>query len=85
MTQSPHTETMQPARCATCRAPIWWAKSTSGTPVPIEYEPRSDGNIIFVKPGHIQYLRKRDQTDDPRYASHFAFCPDSKFHRRGGR
>jgi len=69
---------MDSDRCQFCRAPILWATSPEGRPIPLDPCPRSDGNID-VENGvtHTWPLGKRRPRGD-RYVNHFATCVGPK-------
>lgn len=71
------------AKCKSCGAPIVWARSEKGTPMPIDAQKSLFGNIelswfgrgepptaTIVAPGSGSYV------------SHFATCPKASAHRR---
>lgn len=71
-------------RCRSCRAPILWAVTEKGRRIPLDPEPRADGNLVlhvqamgsplavFAGSGHVGI----------RYVSHFATCAHAAQHRR---
>lgn len=77
------------ARCQSCRAPIVWAKTEAGKPIPLDPDPVPDGNLALAswetgQAPRVRYLRKGDDPPDPmvRRVAHFATCPAAKRHRR---
>lgn len=74
--------------CSTCERPILWALSERGKPIPIDPQPRADGNIVLRALGGVEdrvaHVLKPDETAsaEPRYVSHFATCPQAETHRR---
>lgn len=78
--------------CRSCGAEIIWVLTQKGKRMPIDAEPREDGNIEIVKrdPGEpplVRYLTGSEDTlpgfDLPdRYVSHFATCPHADQHRK---
>ena len=46
------------ATCRSCQAPILWAKSASGSSVPLNADPVPAGNIALRSDGIAIYLRK---------------------------
>jgi hypothetical protein len=70
------------AACKSCNADIRWATSSkTETPIPIDREPVSDGNLVLeFKHGESV---ARPATDDDRrlkrdlFKSHFATCPQA--------
>lgn len=72
------------ARCSTCGAPVLWAKTSKGKPIPLDLEPRVDGNIVLERGvalvlGPLERLQRGAET---RYVSHFATCVDADKFRR---
>ena len=75
------------ARCRTCTREILWALTERGKPIPIDPEPRPDGNIVLGGFGGVEdrvahVLGAEETTSEPRYVSHFATCPQAETHRR---
>jgi hypothetical protein len=65
---------MRNDNCRFCRAPILWATSEEGRPVPLDPCPRSDGNIDVVDDvTHVWALGAKRPAGD-RYVNHFATC-----------
>ncbi len=80
---------MNLARCKSCGAPIWWATTTHGRPIPIDRKPAADGNVTLerVPGGELRALVHAGQsaallTGQMRWRSHFASCPQASQHRR---
>lgn len=79
-----------PARCKSCRAPIFWARSaTTGSRMPIDVAPHPDGNVVIVdwsteKPPLpvVRVLGTSADVEVPRYMPHHATCPDAQEWRR---
>lgn len=72
------------ARCSSCSAPILWAKTAKGKPIPLDLEPRVDGNVVLERGvalvlGPLERLQRGAET---RYVAHFATCPSADEHRR---
>jgi len=73
-------------KCRTCEAPIIWAVTERGKPMPVDAEPTPDGTVLLeplglgfrarVLPAHRAFGRK-----DLR-KSHFVLCPDAPKWRR---
>lgn len=41
------------SRCTSCQAPICWARTTGGKPIPLDAEPFEGGNLVAVdRSGH---------------------------------
>lgn len=71
--------------CKSCGAPIYWAESSSGTPIPIDAEPTERGNITLTV-NSIGRLRAKvwwvtheipAKFDGKRRESHFVTCPEA--------
>ena len=73
-------------KCKSCHAPIVWATTKRRkVPIPIDVEPRDDGNLVLVGEGPPFFARPPDlllDRDEPKYVSHFASCPSASYHRR---
>ena len=67
------------ATCKSCGATIIWVKTTKAENMPIDAEPRPDGNIYLE--GGIAFYGESMFAKE-RYASHFAVCPDAASWRR---
>jgi hypothetical protein len=64
--------------CQRCGAPMTWAVTPTGSKLPLDPEPRSDGNVIY-EGGLARFISgemRRTYTGD-RYVSHFATCPNA--------
>lgn len=72
--------------CRSCGASIVWSVSaTTGKRVPLDAEPRPDGNIELDDDGGTARYVDPDQPSldgRPRYVSHFASCPHASDWRR---
>lgn len=74
------------ATCKSCGAPVRWAKTIKGRPIPLDPIPAPNGNVIISEEGTaLVYagpagIAARYQ-DEPRYLSHFATCPNADEHR----
>jgi hypothetical protein len=76
-------------RCASCGAPVWWAISTNGRPMPVDFEPVDGGNIDLAWDDDARALTatviphgQLDMFDRPRYRTHFVSCPHADQWRR---
>lgn len=74
-------------RCRTCEQEIVWALTELGKPIPIDPNPRADGNITLHALGgahqQIAHVLAADEVaSGPTYVSHFVTCPDAELHRR---
>ncbi len=76
------------ARCRTCAREVLWALTEHGKAIPIDPDPRPDGNIVLRSVGGVDQriahvlAAAEVAPGAPRYVSHFATCPDSALHRR---
>ena len=73
---------MNVTTCRTCGHQIFWAVTTNGRRMPIDAEPRAEGNVVLLG-GKAHVIANADQTPEelPRYVSHFATCKDADQHR----
>jgi hypothetical protein len=78
--------------CRACKAPIVWAKTENGRPMPLDPEPDAGGNItltrsagrlvaVVLAPAVVEALRD-DGERRLFYRSHFATCPYADEFRR---
>jgi hypothetical protein len=71
--------------CRACKAPIVWAKTEAGRPMPLDAEPVDGGNVALVD-GIVVVLgaaaRERLDGKLELYRSHFATCPFADDFRR---
>jgi hypothetical protein len=69
--------------CKSCGAPIRWAKTEAGKRIPLDPEPRPNGNLL-VQDGIAYVHEPGDATDFDQqyYVSHFATCPNADSHRK---
>lgn len=74
-----------PSNCRSCGAPIYWAHTENGKPIPVDVAPAHDGNVLLTlnrATGQLKaevYGAKNRHNIPPgrnRYKSHFATCPD---------
>lgn len=74
LTDAPRTQT-----CASCGAPVIFAKTNSGTTMILDAEPVENGNVVLAERGLAAVLGKHSvpSPDIPRYVSHHATCPDA--------
>ena len=80
------------SKCRSCGAEVTWATTDAGKGIPLDPEPRQDGNLVIVGDDHFGTPRVRlDRPDDnqgalfgpsERYVSHFVTCPDASEWRR---
>ncbi|WP_027500422.1 hypothetical protein [Rhodococcus sp. UNC363MFTsu5.1] len=78
--------------CTSCEAPIFFATTPGDEQMPVEVEPRADGNVhvTFSDPPTARVVG-RGQAEGMRaagiqlYRSHFASCPKANQHRHNPR
>lgn len=68
--------------CRSCGAPVRWERTAAGKPIPLDPEPRPDGNLAFRDDGRVYSLPQSTLDDVPRYVTHFATCPHANQHRK---
>lgn len=80
--------------CRSCRKPIAWTVTTSGKPMPVDYEPDPErGNVLLtIHNGQLLAgVLNRNQAAGARdrgervHTSHFARCPHADTHRKAKR
>lgn len=76
---------MKRTTCKSCGAPIFWAKTVNGKPMPLDAEPVLDGRIILEGQTAIVVGSAYVRDGTARYDSHFATCPNARSHRRARR
>ncbi len=80
-----HTDT-----CRTCRAPIVWATTRNGTPMPVNATPHERGNVLLNEHQGRLYagVLGRNTASGARaagrtlYLSHHVDCPHADQHRK---
>ena len=75
------------AECNSCGAPIFWAKTIKGRPIPLDEQPSPRGNVVVSEEGTALVYRDPSAiapryADSPKYLSHFATCPNAEEHRK---
>ncbi len=84
---------VEPAKCRSCGADVWWVLWPSGKKMPVDSEPDmrplpKGGSLVLTlrKESRELHVEKFDPTKHDakrnRYTSHFATCPNSDDHRR---
>lgn len=72
--------------CRSCGAAIRWERTVAGKPIPLDPEPRDDGNLGIRDDGRVYSLGTPGQgaldLGVPRFVTHFATCPNADEHRR---
>lgn len=81
---------MSARTCRSCDAPIVWAVTTGGRPIPLDAAAVPTGNVVLrggtarvlssVTLGEMHGAGLLDGL--PLYVSHFATCPNAKAHRQ---
>ena len=67
--------------CRSCGAEIRFVLTTTGKRMPIDAEPRPDGNLV-LREGVVRPFVPHVSTDTERWVSHFSTCPQSRDWRR---
>jgi hypothetical protein len=47
----------QLGKCRSCEKPVLWVKTVNGRPMPLDPEPRADGNVVSGSDGRARFLR----------------------------
>lgn len=71
--------------CRSCLAPVLWRRTDRGAAMPVDPQPRGDGNLDLDDDGRTVHVLGDAQPtldDRPRYVSHFVTCPYAELHRR---
>jgi hypothetical protein len=73
--------------CTTCKAPILWAITSGGHPMPIDVDPVADGNLRLEHgagemPHVVVVPPSRRDPSESLYVAHFRTCPYADQHRR---
>jgi hypothetical protein len=82
----------QTTACSSCGEPIYFAKTSSGKPMPVDAEPSDQGNVLLAIDADTRQLKAEvlgRGTEPPAgrnvYLSHFVTCPHSESHRKAHR
>ncbi|HAM56177.1 MAG TPA: hypothetical protein DCQ64_12545 [Candidatus Rokubacteria bacterium] len=67
---------MSSGKCKGCGAPILWATTRNGKPIPLDRDPDPKGNIVLAGP--LARLFTADDAGATRYMPHHATCPKAK-------
>ncbi|GIE46182.1 hypothetical protein [Actinoplanes lobatus] len=76
------------ANCRSCAAPIIWATSSGGRPMPVDAEPTGDGNVeLSLQPGMFvgpvaTVVTGPTLFGGKRRRAHFTSCPQAEQWRR---
>lgn len=75
---------MKIIQCRSCEAPIIGALTVNGKWMPVDQEPRADGNLSLTESEPIPLvtvIKAGDDVGGRRYVSHFVTCPNAARHR----
>lgn len=83
----------EPARCKSCDAPIWWARSAAGALSPFDAEPSLEGKWVLKWSAAAGEMQSEGAHNPERraeleaagrnlYVTHFATCPNAAEHRK---
>jgi hypothetical protein len=76
------------SRCASCGAQIRWCRTEAGKQIPLDWEPRPDGNVhvysglAYVYGPGAAPLELHREHGEPLYVAHFSTCPNAGAHRK---
>lgn len=75
------------AVCRSCGAAIRWERTVNDKPIPLDPEPREDGNLAIRDDGKVYHFTEGQgviafDPGFPLYVAHFATCPNASEHRR---
>lgn len=77
---------MKTEHCRTCSEPVIWATTAAGKAMPVDAEPRSDGNLDLIEGDPVPQVRvipaHTPTMTGLRYVSHFATCSHAAEHRK---
>lgn len=81
---------MRQELCRSCNAPIVWARTVpAGVPIPVDYYPVSQGNIVLEEVSRGRVLATVTTTEEaqlttggPTYVAHFKTCPQASGWRK---
>lgn len=68
--------------CHSCGAQIAWVQTIAGKWMPLDPDPRDDGNVRLDKDGVAFVGNDMRAADPPTYVSHFATCTHPQRHRK---
>lgn len=76
---------MKEAYCRSCGAPILWARTQAGVPIPLDRDPTPEGNLVEEEDGRVRVIAGPLEvpTGTTIYMPHHATCPDGAAWRRG--
>lgn len=76
------------ATCGSCAAPIVWAKTATGSLMPLDAQPVPDGNVAAYRDAsgdvraRVLKAGEEPQPHERRGVSHFATCASADQHRK---
>ena len=81
------------ATCKSCNAPIIWAETPNGRPMPVDDQPSLKGTLFLMTrlreaplaihhESTVPFAQGARNLDSPRYVSHFSSCPNAAKHRK---
>lgn len=75
---------IEPVKCRSCHAAIFWAITDKGKQQPIDAAPVAGGNLVVAQRGTVFYAHVAGLFDAPgdRYMPHHATCPDAEKWKR---
>lgn len=76
----------QPAKCKTCDAEIYWAKTAQAKSMPVDAAPVADGGLVLDVDATTGDLKVSAYTEKlgkrRRFISHFVTCAQAAQHRK---
>lgn len=75
-------------KCVSCHATVYWGITVRGSPIPLDPNPRSDGNLVIRRTSdgafRVCYVQPNSPSLFPeeRFVSHFVSCPNAAEHRK---
>jgi hypothetical protein len=67
--------------CKSCGAPVRWARTDAGKNIPIDPDPRPDGNIQLVDAG-THLAARVGAAGSGSHVAHFVTCPNANGHHQ---
>lgn len=71
--------------CRSCHAEVVWVVLTTGRRMPLDPAPVERGTVVLDRPdnlGRVVPASAEVPEGTPRFAPHFATCPNASAHRR---
>lgn len=75
-------EAPRPSSCLSCGAPVIFATTARGLPMPLDAEPFIGGNARLTDGWRAEVVGPLEAMDEQLYGSHLARCPESEWRRR---